>query len=405
MQPKLLAARGPVFLAAAAGVAVSTVYAAQPLLVTIGADLGVRPDTIGALVTVTQLGYGLGLFLLVPLGDLLDRRRLIRLQFTLLAVALLVTGLARNAVMLFVGLAAVGALAVVTQSLVAYGAALSDPAVRGRTVGTITTGVVLGILLSRTTSGILTDLLGWRAVYLISCTVCLAITTQFRRKPPQAGDGGGPTRAERSSAGAGLTSGYVGLLRSTVGLWGEQGFRESAGRAFFIFASFSTLWTSIALPLTERGLSHSEIGAFGLIGAAGALAAGPAGRLADRGRGTVVTVAGSVLLATSWLVTAHPLVGLAIGAVLLDLAVQAIHVTNQSMIYRPDAGARLIGGYMVFYSLGSATGAIASTALYERAGWNGVCVLGAAFGIAAVVSSVRAARRTFRAFRPCGSCL
>ncbi|HEY3560564.1 MAG TPA: MFS transporter [Kribbella sp.] len=377
-----------VFLAVAAGVAVATVYAAQPLLVTIGADLGIAPATVGLFVTVTQAGYGLGLFFLVPLGDLLDRRRLIRIQFVLLAIALLATGLARNAAMLLAGLAAVGALAVVTQSLVAYGAALSDPAERGRTVGTVTTGIVLGILLARTTSGILTDLAGWRAVYLTACAACLVIAALLTRSAPQ-------PPAELS---------YGALLRSTLVLWREPHFRESAVRAFFIFASFSTLWTSIALPLTERGLSHTEIGAFGLIGAAGALAAGPAGRLADRGHGPLVTTGASVLLATSWLATAHSLTGLAIGAVLLDLAVQAIHVTNQSRIYRPDAGSRLIGGYMVFYSLGSAVGAIASTALYERAGWNAVCLLGAAFGTGSLVSSVRGARRTARASPPCGSC-
>ncbi|TCC20403.1 MFS transporter [Kribbella speibonae] len=385
MQPN---ARQRLALAIAAGVAVSTVYAAQPLLVTIGADLGVGPSTVGGFVTVTQLGYALGLFLLVPLGDLLDRRRLIQTQFALLALALLVTGLAQNAAMLLAGLAAVGALAVVTQSLVAYGAALSDPAHRGRTVGTITSGIVIGILLARTTSGILTDLLGWRAVYLIACAVCLTISTLFTRSARQ--------------PGVGLT--YGALLRSTVDLWREPPFRESAVRAFFVFASFSTLWTSIALPLTERGLSHTEIGAFGLIGAAGALAAGPAGRLADRGHGQLVTIAGSVLLATSWPATAQSLVGLAIGAVLLDLAVQAIHVTNQSRIYRPDAGSRLIGGYMVFYSLGSGVGAIASTALYERAGWTAVCWLGAFFAGGSLVSSVRGVRRTSRASRPCGSC-
>ncbi|GAA1585105.1 MFS transporter [Kribbella karoonensis] len=389
MQPNLGVA-GRALLAVAAGVAVATVYFAQPLLVTIGQDLGIAAGTVGVFVTVTQAGYALGLFFLVPLGDLLDRRRLIRLQFALLAVALLVTALARNALMLFIGLAFVGALAVVTQSLVAYGAALSDPAQRGRTVGTITTGIVLGILLARTTSGVLTDLFNWRTAYLTACAACLAITALFGRPAP------GPRPQPRL--------GYRELLRSTVGLWREPLFRESAVRAFFIFASFSTLWTSIALPLSERGLSHTEIGAFGLIGAAGALAAGPAGRLADRGRGPAVTVGASVLLATSWLVTAHSLAGLAIGAVLLDLAVQAIHVSNQSMIYRPDSGGRLIGAYMVFYSLGSAAGAIASTALYERAGWAAVCVLGAAFGLGALVSSVRAVRRTSPASRPCESC-
>ncbi|HZX07245.1 MFS transporter, partial [Kribbella sp.] len=351
---------------------------------------GIAAGTVGLFVTVTQAGYALGLFFLVPLGDLLDRRRLIRLHFALLAAALLLTALAQNALMLFAGLAAVGALAVVTQSLVAYGAALTTPTERGRTVGTITTGIVLGILLARTTSGLLTDLSSWRATYLTASVACLTITTLFTR-PAAAASSRDRLR-------------YLGLLRSTAGLLRERVFRESAARAFFIFASFSTLWTSIALPLSERGLSHTEIGAFGLIGAAGALAAGPAGRLADRGWGPVVTAAASVLLATSWLVTAHSLVGLAIGAVLLDLAVQAIHVTNQSMIYRPDSGSRLIGAYMVFYSLGSATGAIASTALYERAGWNAVCVLGATFALGALVSSVRAARRTSPASRPCESC-
>ena len=378
-----------VLLAVAAGVAVSTVYAAQPLLVTIGADLEIAPGSVGLFVTVTQLGYAAGLFFLVPLGDLLDRRRLIRLQFLLLATALLLTGIAQNAAMLLAGLAAVGALAVVTQSLVAYGAALSAPADRGRTVGTITSGIVLGILLARTVSGIVTDLVGWRAVYLMACVACLAIACCLARATPQ-------LRTQ-------LT--YGALLRSTISLGRETLFRESALRAFFIFGSFSTLWSSIALPLTSRSLSHTEIGAFGLIGAAGALAAGPAGRLADRGRGRPVTIAASVLLATSWPVIASgSLVGLAIGAILLDLAVQAIHVTNQSMIYRPELGSRLIGGYMVFYSLGSGLGAIASTALYERAGWSAVCLLGAAFGAGSLVTSVRGYRRSARASRPCESC-
>ena len=296
MQPRTL------FLAIAAGVAVANVYFAQPLLVTMGTDLGIAPGTVGAFVTVTQIGYGLGLFFLVPLGDLIDRRRLIRLQFVLLAVALLVVGVARNAAMLLLGLAAVGMLAVVTQSLVAFAASLSSPAERGRTVGAVTSGIVIGILLARTTSGLLTDLAGWRSVYLISCVLCLAIALTIFQAGPQ-------PKAQLS---------YYGLLRSTVGLWTEEPvFRAHAVLAFFVFAAFSTLWSSVVLPLTGLGLSHTEIGAFGLIGAAGALAAGPAGRLNDRGRGRVVLVGASVLLATSWLLivwTPRSLWALAIGA-------------------------------------------------------------------------------------------
>ncbi|MFF1821779.1 MFS transporter [Kribbella sp. NPDC058245] len=391
--PRRAGARHRLFLAVAAGISVATIYFAQPLLVTMGVDLGLAPATVGLFVTVTQAGYALGLFFLVPLGDRLDRRRLIRWQLVLLAAALLLVGVARNAAMLLIGLAAVGTLAVVTQSLVAFGASLSAPAERGRTVGTITTGVVLGILLARTASGVLTDLAGWRTVYLVACGLSLLIATTLFRSPPQ------PK----------TNLGYGALLRSMIDLWRTESlFRNSATRAFFSFASFSTLWSSMALPLTAEGLSHTEIGAFGLIGAAGALAAGPAGRLADRGHGQLVTLTASMLLATSWLViawTPRSLVALAIGAVVLDLAVQAIHVTNQSRIYplRPDAGSRLIGGYMVFYSLGSGLGAIASTWLYARAGWTGVCILGVAFAVGAVVTTVRAGRPTSRASRPCGS--
>ncbi|TDW15955.1 MFS transporter [Kribbella kalugense] len=388
MQPQRL------FLAVAAGVAVANVYFAQPLLVTMGADLGISAGTVGAFVTVTQLGYGLGLFFLVPLGDLLDRRRLIRVQFVLLAVALLLVGVARNAAMLLIGLAAVGLLAVVTQSLVAFAASLSATAERGRAVGTVTSGIVIGILLARTTSGLLTDLAGWRSVYLISACLSLLIALTLFAAPPQ-------PRARLS---------YPALLRSTIGLWlDEPVFRSRSVLAFFIFAAFSTLWSSVVLPLTERSLSHTEIGAFGLIAAAGALAAGPAGRLNDRGHGQLVTIGASALLAASWLVivwTPQSLWALAIGAIALDLAVQAVHVSNQSRIYalRPDAGSRLIGGYMIFYSIGSGLGAIGSTALYARSGWVAVCLLGATFSLGAVVTSVRAARQTSRASRPCGSC-
>jgi predicted MFS family arabinose efflux permease len=388
MQPQRL------FLAVAAGVAVATVYFAQPLLVTMGSDLGIAPGTVGVFITVTQFGYGLGLFFLVPLGDLIDRRRLIRVQFLLLAMALLVVGVAGNAAMLLIGLAAVGLLAVVTQSVVAFAASLSAPAERGRTVGTVTSGIVIGILLARTTSGLLTDLAGWRSVYLVSCGLSLLIALLLFRTAPQ-------PKANLS---------YYGLLRSTVNLWTEEPvFRASAVRAFFIFAAFSTLWSSVVLPLTEKSLSHTEIGAFGLIGAAGALAAGPAGRLSDRGHGRLVTTGASILLALSWLVivwTPRSLWALAIGAVLLDLAVQAVHVSNQSRIYelRPDAGSRLIGGYMVFYSIGSGLGAIASTALYQTAGWTGVCLLGATFSLGAVATAVRAGRATSPASRSSAPC-
>lgn len=371
--------------AVAAGTAVATIYFAQPLLVTMGADLGIATSTVGGIVTLTQLGYGLGLFLLVPLGDLLDRRRLVTGQLALLAIAELVAATAANGVVLFAGMAAIGVLAVVTQLLVAFAASLADPGERGRVVGLVTTGVVLGILLARTVSGTLADLAGWRAVYVVSAGVTVLIAIVLYRVLPA-------TPPAKSMD-------YGRLLRSTWSLFVEEPvFRTRGTLALLIFAAFGTLWSSVALPLSEDGLSHTAIGAFGLAGAAGALAAAPAGRLADRGRARWTTGLALGLLLLSWIplgFTRSSLWALAAGAILLDLAVQAVHVTSQTLIYplRPDAGSRLIGGYMIFYSTGSGLGAIGSTTVYAVAGWTGVCLLGAAFSVAALaVWRVRDAR-------------
>lgn len=370
--------RGVVLLfAVAAGTAVATIYFAQPLLVTMGADLGVATSTVGGIVTLTQLGYGLGLFLLVPLGDLLDRRRLVTGQLALLAIAELVAATAANGLTLFAGMAAIGVLAVVTQLLVAFAASLADPGERGRVVGLVTTGVVLGILLARTVSGTLADLAGWRAVYVVSAGVTVVIAIVLYRVLP--------------ATPPGKSLSYGRLLRSTWSLFVEEPvFRTRGTLALLIFAAFGTLWSSVALPLSEDGLSHTAIGAFGLAGAAGALAAAPAGRLADRGRARWTTGLALGLLLLSWIplgFTRSSLWALAAGAILLDLAVQAVHVTSQTLIYplRPDAGSRLIGGYMIFYSVGSGLGAIGSTAVYAAAGWTGVCLLGAAFSALALV--------------------
>ncbi|WP_235032303.1 MFS transporter [Actinacidiphila yanglinensis] len=370
--------RGLVILfAVACGAAVANVYFSQPLLVTIGHDLAIGPALVGSVVTLTQVGYGLGLLFLVPLGDVADRRRLIVAHLLFLVVALAVVATARTAAVLLVGMAATGMLAVVTQTLVAFAASLAPPAGRGRVVGVVTSGVVVGILLARTASGLLADLAGWRSVYLASATLTALLALVLYRVLPRRGDA--PPTALR----------YGQLLRSTIALFTcERLLRIRALLGLLIFAAFSTLWSSVALPLSGAPyfLSHSEIGAFGLIGVAGALAANAAGRLNDRGLSRRTTGIALALLAASWLplaFTRSSLWALAAGVILLDLAVQAVHVTNQTLIYalHPEAGSRLIGGYMVFYSIGSATGALAATSLYAVAGWGAVCALGAAFSV------------------------
>ncbi|MFD0417780.1 MFS transporter [Streptomyces sp. NPDC127108] len=374
-----LSRRTTLLFALAGAVAVANVYFAQPLLATLSQDFGISEGAVGAIVTLTQIGYGLGLFLIVPLGDLIDRKRLITVQLVLLALALTAVGLSGTASVLLIGMTLMGFLAVVTQSLVVFAASLAGPDQRGRVVGLVTSGVVIGILLARTASGLLADLASWRTVYLASAALTLALTLALHRELPR-----------RTTPRPALN--YGQLLASTVTLFTrERVFRDRALLALLVFAAFSTLWSCVALPLSEppQSLTHTAIGAFGLVGAAGALAAAPAGRLHDRGFAQRTTGTALALLVASWLplaFTRQSLWALAVGAILLDLAVQAVHVTNQSLIYglRPDAGGRLIGGYMVFYSIGSATGALASTAVYAAAGWGAVCVLGAAISATAL---------------------
>lgn len=366
--------------AAACGISVANIYFAQPLLDQLSEAFGINHSTIGIVITITQIFYGLGLLLLVPLGDLLNQRRLIIGQMLLSTMALVIVGTAFSSIVLFAGMALVGLLAVVTQTLVAFAATMASSAERGKVVGIVTSGIVIGILLARTFAGILTDLAGWRSVYLVSAVIMLLMACMFAKVLPHA------EREVKSLS-------YIRLIRSVLDLFmQERTLRIRSFLAMLIFADFSILWTSLVLPLSSPpfALSHSAIGAFGLVGVAGALAAARAGKLADQGYGQRTTGISLALLLLSWLFIRyleHSLMALVIGIILLDLAVQAVHVTNQAMILplRAEARSRLTAGYMVFYSIGGASGSIASTQMYAYFGWGGVCLLGASISAFALL--------------------
>jgi predicted MFS family arabinose efflux permease len=361
-------------LAVAAAFAVANVYLSQPLLTEISRDLQIRPSLIGAVSLVTQAGYALGLLLLVPLGDLVDPKRLIVFQILGCAIALCGIALARSSAMLLCAFALTGALSAVVQLLVAFGAGISPPDQRGRVIGRITTGVVVGILLARVVSGLIAQLGGWRAVYSASalCLVILGMTLARTLSSP--------ARPQHRQT-------YGALLLSTLRLvLGVPLLRIRAMFAVFIFATFATFWTTMALPLSAPpfDFSPSLIGSFGFVGVAGALAASRAGKRADRGLADRTTGMALVLLLLSWVPIAmlHLSVGMMVaGVLILDLAVQAVHVTNQSLLVNamPDARNRLIALYMTAYSVGSGAGAIVSTVTFSAAGWAGVCALGAGF--------------------------
>ncbi|NKE95068.1 MFS transporter [Pantoea agglomerans] len=356
--------------------AVANVYSAQPLLESIAASLQVSPGTIGTVVTATQSGYALGLIFLVPLGECVNRKKLVITQLLLSVLALIIAAVAPDLMTLLCAMLLVGLMAVVTQLMVAWAAMLASPEQRGQVVGSVTSGIVIGILLARFVSGMIADLAGWRAVYLTAACLLLLISFILAKVLP-------------ATAGQTQRTSYPHLLLSVFRLFlTEPQLRRRGILALLIFAAFSMLWSSMVLPLTALSLSHTQTGMFGLAGLAGALAASRAGAWADLGLGQRATGLALALLTFSWLPIAAlqtSLLLLIFGVILLDFAVQTVHVINQSLIVaaRPEAASRLVGAYMCFYSLGSALGAIAATQLYTHWGWQAVCYAGAAVSASA----------------------
>ncbi|MFD4459289.1 MFS transporter [Nocardia sp. NPDC058480] len=363
-------------LAMVCAAAVSTMYAIQPVLAVAGPELGLSPESLGVLIAAGQIGYFAGLILLVPLGDLVNRRRLIGGLLALTSVGAAITAAAPNGAIAVAGLALAGVFAVVTQVTVAYVAAVSAPGERGRNIGAVTSGVVIGILGVRVVAGLLGDTLGWRAVYVLLAVLCagLAVVTRGCLAPDIRTSGDRYTQILRSM-GRLVTSDRLFLSRGLI--------------TFFLFASFGSLWSGLALPLGARPWSFgtTEIGLFGLAGLAGALGAGRAGRWADAGHAQLISGWSLLMLAASWLLIAQTgptLALLVVGVVVLDFAVQAVHVSSQHLLTtaHPDRAGSVIGAYMAFYSLGSALGAVTTAWAYTSWGWLASCLTGALYALA-----------------------
>ena len=365
-------------LAAACGAAVANNYYAQPLLHTIAAAFGVSEATAGLLVTAGQAGYAVGLALLVPLGDLLERRRLIARMLVLTAVAQALAAAAPTFAVLASALALAGVTSVVAQIIVPMAASLATDNERGQVVGKVMSGLIIGILLARTVSGLIASVAGWRPVYVMAAAAMLLLAAVLYRALPEV------EPSERIS--------YRALLRSVLDLIREEPvLRQRMGLGAASLGCFSILWTPIAFLLSGPPYHYGTalIGLFGLAGLAGAAAAPAAGRLADRGRGRYATLGSIVILLGSWSLLdlgAHSLAALIAGTIALDLGVQALHISNQSAIYalRPQARSRLNTAYMVAYFLGGAVLSAAASLVYSAAGWNGICALGALTAAAAL---------------------
>lgn len=386
--------RGMVLLfAVAVGLAVANNYWAQPLLDTIRRDLHVGGDVAGLIITAAQIGYALGLVLLLPLGDLLERRGLVSVLAAITAVSLAGAALAPSIGYLLTAAAFIGFTAVLAQTLVPFAASLATDAERGRVVGNVMSGLIMGVLLARTAAGLIAQASSWRVVYWVAAGLMLVLAVVLRLRVPR-------YREEVHLTYPRLLATVLQIARA------EPLLRRRALYGGLSFAMFSVLWTSLAFLLSGSPYHYGEatIGLFGLVGASGAGMAMLAGRLADRGWANRLTGGTTALLLLSFVLLwlgGHSLPALIAGIVLLDVGSQGIHITNQSEIYklRPEARSRINSFYMTSYFIGGALGSAASAFTYARWHWSGVCLLGALIAAATGVrwATETAGRRTARA--------
>jgi len=373
-------------LATGAGLSVASLYYAQPMLGVLGADIGASARSVGSIPTLTQLGYALGILLLAPLGDRYDRRRIVLAKAAALCAALLVAGAAPSIGMLLAASLAIGLAATMAQDIVPAAATLAPEASRGKTVGTVMTGLLLGILLSRVVSGFVAEHFGWRAMFIAAAASIAFIGAAAWRGLPRFR----PT----------THLGYGALLGSLGTLWSRHGTLRRAALAQALLAvGFSAFWSTLAVMLHGEPfhLGSAAAGAFGLAGAAGALAAPLAGRLADRRGPELVTRLGAGLVVVSFaamgfapLLPPHAQLWLlALAAIGFDLGMQAALIAHQTIVYGIEPGARSRLNAVLFTSMfigmaaGSALGALALAAW----GWAGVT--GLATGTAAAALAVR----------------
>jgi predicted MFS family arabinose efflux permease len=378
-----------VLLTVGSGLSVASNYYIQPLLPALADGFGVSSSVVGLLVTVSQVGYVAGLALVVPLGDLVERRRLLTVVCLLTAAGLALVSAAPGLAVLFAAVALVGVTSVAAQIFVPLTADLAPPPQRGKVLGTVMAGLLIGILLARTLAGVVAELAGWRAVYGLAALSMLALAYACRRALPLV------PPATRSS--------YPALLASVVALYREEPVLRRRGLYGALgFAGFATLWTSLAFLLHDTyGYGEAAVGLFGLLGVAGALAAQFAGRLADRGWAPVTTIGFFAAVAVSWVVLAageRSLAAVVVGIVLLDLGANGAHISNQREVYRlrPEARSRLTTGYMCVNFTGGVVGSATSATVYDLGGWTAVCAGGLGFSLLAMVAWLTEARWPLR---------
>lgn len=371
-------------LATGAGLAVAALYYSQPMLGVLGADIGASARAVGFVPTLTQLGYALGILLLAPLGDRYDRRRIILMKAAVLCVALLLAGAAPSIAVLLVASLVIGLSATLAQDIVPAAATLAPEASRGKIVGTVMTGLLLGILLSRVVSGFVAEHFGWRTMFIAAALSIALIGAAAWRGLPRFR----PT----------TQLSYGALMGSLVKLWKRHGaLRRATFAQALLSIGFSAFWSTLAVMLHGEPfhLGSAAAGAFGLAGAAGALAAPIAGRIADKRGPELVTRLGASLVLASFAVMAlapwmqpHAQLGLlVVGAIGFDLGIQATLIAHQTIVYsiEPAARSRLNAVLFVGMFLGMALGSALGALMLAQWGWMAVVGLASASAAGALV--------------------
>ena len=379
-------------LAASCGIIVANIYYTQPLIGLIGPQVGLSAHAASLIVSLTQLGYTAGLLLLVPLGDLVENRKLMVATIAACIPALLLTATARDGTVLLAAAALTGFTAVAVQMLIPLAAHLTPEARRGQVVGLVTSGLLAGILFGRPIASVIAALSSWRMVFFFSAALMAALAVLLRVALPRRQPQGGYH--------------YGTLLGSLITLPVKfPVLRQRAAYQAAAFGSFTLFWTGVPLYLAQHfGYTQRGIAVFALVGAAGVLAAPIAGRLADRGHSNIGTAGAMLGIAAAfglaWLgAVAHSVVVLALAGVALDAGVQCSLVIGQRAIYllQPELRSRLNGMFMAIFFLGGATASAVTSTLLIHAGWGGLCALGAgvqALALAYFLAVITRARRS-----------
>jgi predicted MFS family arabinose efflux permease len=360
-------------LAAAAGFGAANLYYSQPLAALMAQSLGISAAAMGSCLTACQFGYALGMLLLVPLGDGRERRGLMLQTILATSVSALLVAVAPSYPLLLVAHLLLGFSSCLPQMAVPFAVALARREERGAAIGTVMSGLLTGILLSRIASGLLASAIGWRGTFVAAAGLMLVLGLLLRwqlplQHPPE------PLAWRR------IVSSLPGVLRSQPQLM-RHGWIGAVA-----FASFSVFWSTLSFQLAALGYSARIAGLYGVLGLVGIGAASLVGRHAERWGPARVIALGLVCLACSFALAAgaaRSLVGLAVAAVLLDGGLQASHLANQTVLFglQPELRNRINAIYMVSFFVGGAIGTACASIAWQLAGWNGVCVVGAAFAL------------------------